>query len=165
MEEGYKPNPYHNATHAADVLQSTVGPLPRGVGRMVGARRVGAVGGPVIQEGGQQAERDRMPTTPSQSPALSTSPTSVPSPPPPPSPHAQHMVVTRGGITPHYLGPLGHMGMYLSAVVHDYEHVGRTNEWVGGSTGPGESSEQGEAWKGTSSGGRRNCAPGPLEAS
>lgn len=31
---------------------------------------------------------------------------------------------------PHYVDPLTHLAIYLSAVIHDYEHVGSTNDYL-----------------------------------
>jgi len=62
VEAGYQGNPYHNKTHAADVLQSV------------------------------------------------------------------HVLLTRGGVAPHYATPFTQMCCYLAAVMHDYDHRGVTND-------------------------------------
>ncbi|KAL6763789.1 3'5'-cyclic nucleotide phosphodiesterase [Haematococcus lacustris] len=64
VEDGYINNPYHNKTHAADVLQTF------------------------------------------------------------------HLILRRGGLIPGYVDPLTHVACLLAAVVHDFEHVGRTNDFL-----------------------------------
>jgi hypothetical protein len=60
----YKSNPYHNATHAADVLQTL------------------------------------------------------------------HVMMHRGGLVPGYVDPLTMMAAYVAAIVHDFEHLGLTNDFL-----------------------------------
>jgi hypothetical protein len=65
IEAGYiATNPYHNATHAADVLQTL------------------------------------------------------------------HIILHRSGMLPHYADPLALLACYLAAIVHDYEHLGVTNDYL-----------------------------------
>ncbi|MEW5305755.1 MAG: hypothetical protein WDW36_008274 [Sanguina aurantia] len=64
VECGYRPNPFHNALHAAAVLQTF------------------------------------------------------------------HVVLHRGGLVPNYADRLGLVACYLSAIVHDFEHVGVTNDFL-----------------------------------
>ena len=70
MEAGYKPNPYHNRTHAADVL------------------------------------------------------------------HTLHVLLHRGGLVPGYADPMSLLACYLAAIIHDYEHVGLTNDFLVSSSDP-----------------------------
>ena len=39
-----------------------------------------------------------------------------------------HVVLIGSGMLPHYADPLTHLAAYLAAVVHDFEHIGRTND-------------------------------------
>ncbi|KAJ9530363.1 hypothetical protein QJQ45_000734 [Haematococcus lacustris] len=64
VEDGYCANPYHNRSHAADVVQT------------------------------------------------------------------MHMLLTRGGLMPGYADHLTQLAAYLAAVCHDYQHIGRTNDWL-----------------------------------
>ncbi len=64
MQDGYNDNPYHNARHAADVLQS------------------------------------------------------------------MHVIMTRGGLMPGYVDQTAMLAAYLAAIVHDYEHRGRNNDFL-----------------------------------
>ncbi|KAJ9521275.1 hypothetical protein QJQ45_022997, partial [Haematococcus lacustris] len=64
IEDGYCANPYHNRSHAADVVQT------------------------------------------------------------------MHMLLTRGGLMPGYADHLTQLAAYLAAVCHDYQHIGRTNDWL-----------------------------------
>ncbi|KAJ9520544.1 hypothetical protein QJQ45_007398 [Haematococcus lacustris] len=64
IEDGYCANPYHNRSHAADVVQT------------------------------------------------------------------MHMLLTRGGLMPGYADRLTQLAAYLAAVCHDYQHIGRTNDWL-----------------------------------
>lgn len=64
VEEGYKKNPYHNSTHAADVLQT------------------------------------------------------------------MHVLLHRGGLVPGYADPMTLMACYLAAIIHDFEHVGMSNDFL-----------------------------------
>ena len=42
-----------------------------------------------------------------------------------------HVLLTRGGLVPHYTDPILCLACYLSAVVHDIEHVGLNNDVSG----------------------------------
>ncbi|KAJ9505875.1 hypothetical protein QJQ45_010053 [Haematococcus lacustris] len=64
IEDGYCANPYHNRSHAADVLQT------------------------------------------------------------------MHMLLTRGGLAPGYADQQSMLAAYLAAVCHDYQHIGRTNDYL-----------------------------------
>ncbi|GFH13338.1 phosphodiesterase [Haematococcus lacustris] len=64
IEDGYCANPYHNRSHAADVVQT------------------------------------------------------------------MHMLLTKGGLMPGYADHLTQLAAYLAAVCHDYQHIGRTNDWL-----------------------------------
>ncbi|GFH21001.1 3'5'-cyclic nucleotide phosphodiesterase [Haematococcus lacustris] len=64
IEDGYCANPYHNRSHAADVLQT------------------------------------------------------------------MHMLLTRGGLVPGYADQQSMLAAYLAAVCHDYQHIGRTNDYL-----------------------------------
>ncbi len=41
-----------------------------------------------------------------------------------------HMILHRGGLMPGYADQLTVMACYLAAVVHDYEHLGRSNDFL-----------------------------------
>ncbi|KAL6764769.1 3'5'-cyclic nucleotide phosphodiesterase [Haematococcus lacustris] len=41
-----------------------------------------------------------------------------------------NLILKRGGLIPGYVDPLTHVACLLAAVVHDYEHVGRTNDFL-----------------------------------
>ncbi|KAL6765019.1 hypothetical protein V8C86DRAFT_1223041 [Haematococcus lacustris] len=41
-----------------------------------------------------------------------------------------HMLLTQGGLAPGYADPLTQLAAYLAAVCHDYQHLGRTNDWL-----------------------------------
>ncbi len=41
-----------------------------------------------------------------------------------------HMIMHQGGLVPGYVDQLTMLGCYLAAVVHDYEHVGRSNDYL-----------------------------------
>lgn len=41
-----------------------------------------------------------------------------------------HMILTSGGLMPGYADQLTLLGCYLAAVVHDFEHVGRSNDYL-----------------------------------
>ncbi|KAL6755517.1 3'5'-cyclic nucleotide phosphodiesterase [Haematococcus lacustris] len=41
-----------------------------------------------------------------------------------------HMLLTRGGLMPGYADHLTQLAAYLAAVCHDYQHIGRTNDWL-----------------------------------
>lgn len=70
IEAGYLANPYHNATHAADVL------------------------------------------------------------------HMLHVMLHHGQLTAHYVDQIGLMAAYIAAVVHDYGHLGLTNDFLVASGAP-----------------------------
>ncbi|GFH30211.1 phosphodiesterase, partial [Haematococcus lacustris] len=41
-----------------------------------------------------------------------------------------HLLLTQGGLAPGYADPLTRLAAYLAAVCHDYQHLGRTNDWL-----------------------------------
>ncbi len=41
-----------------------------------------------------------------------------------------HMIMHQGGLVPGYVDQLTMLGCYLAAIVHDYEHLGRTNDYL-----------------------------------
>jgi hypothetical protein len=41
-----------------------------------------------------------------------------------------HVLLTRGGLVPGYADQLTLLGSYMAAIVHDYEHRGRTNDYL-----------------------------------
>ena len=44
-----------------------------------------------------------------------------------------HVLLHRGGLVPGYADPLTLMACYLTAIIHDYEHLGVTNDFLVGS--------------------------------
>ncbi|MEW5314060.1 MAG: hypothetical protein WDW38_005584 [Sanguina aurantia] len=47
-----------------------------------------------------------------------------------------HVLLTRGELVPHYADPATLLGCYIAAVIHDYEHVGLTNDFLVATSAP-----------------------------
>jgi hypothetical protein len=41
-----------------------------------------------------------------------------------------HVMMHRGGLVPGYVDPLTMMAAYVAAIVHDFEHLGLTNDYL-----------------------------------
>ena len=138
IEDGYpEDNPYHNRTHASEVVRVINLLFVKG-GILDDAEddevlsSAASLGEPERQLSVGIDDTDHAPTTTRRNDSVSS--TSFLPPPPPSSLNSSRFIVgTRGchrGCRRFNVGPLEYFAALYSALVHDHEHIGRNNEYL-----------------------------------
>ena len=136
IEDGYRDNPYHSRTHAADVLRNLHVIIVRGGLLSLMGSRNGGSGKGGNKPGADFSSKTTTSATPGNSQSLNAGFSSTPSPF-----NSRGTTVTTGTFAlgassiPNMVAikrkdALTLLSMYLSAIIHDYDHRGVTNPFL-----------------------------------